>query len=96
MNKQKPLRNYYVNLEVINYNFLAELKTDDWKVTVERGDLRQEMATYLNMARRVTLVDLSTQQTMIEVFMGSKCETKANQWMSVVTGGALASLGWGI
>ena len=78
-------------LEVVNLTLLAEWKTDEWKISVERGDLRQEMAVYLNMARRVTVENISTHETLTETFMGSYCGTKANKWLNNITNGAAAA-----
>jgi|APGre2960657423_1045063.scaffolds.fasta_scaffold24990_5 hypothetical protein len=74
-------------LEVVNLTCLAEWKTDEWKISVERGDLRQEMVVYLGMARRVTLENISTKETVTETFMGSFCGTKANKWLNSMTNG---------
>ena len=78
-------------LEVVNLTLLAEWKTDEWKIAVERGDLRQDMVTYLGMARRITLENVSTQETLTETFMGSSCGTKANKWLNSATNGAAAA-----
>jgi len=83
-----------LNVEVVNLKFLGEWRSPEWKALVEKGDLRQDMATYFDMARRVTLENLTTQQTKVEVFMGSGCGYKAMKWLEENTNGAVEQYDW--
>jgi hypothetical protein len=72
-------------LEVVNLTCLAEWKTGEWKISVERGDLSQEMVIYLGMARRVT------KEIVTETFMGSSCGTKGSKWLNSMMNGTTGS-----
>jgi hypothetical protein len=78
-------------LEVVNLTCLAEWKTGEWKISVERGDLSQEMVIYLGMARRVTLENISTKEIVTETFMGSSCGTKGSKWLNSMMNGTTGS-----
>ena len=67
------------------------MRDNTWSLKVEKGDLKQDEVVYPNMVRRITLVNSKTNEHKVEVFKGSSCKDKAEQWFGDATDGAFGS-----
>lgn len=81
-----------MGLEVANMKVTVESWVGEYKVKIEKGDLRQGFELYQDAVRRVTLTD-SAGQEVERIFRGHDCTKKATLWLVEASNGKVSADG---